>query len=118
MAVYLLGASGLTFGLLAETSGLIQNLEIRKTRQKATVMNQIGEIAAAAYYDPSEEVTLEFYTTGSSDIAAAAPGVALTAQNYTPSAGLLITEETTTTRPNNDYKKMSLKCVVHPLITS
>lgn len=116
MGATLLGLAGLTFGLIAETGGQIQNLEVRQTREKASVRDADGDTVAVAYYDPSEEISFEFFPTGATGVAAASPGVAVSLSNYTPSAGSIITEEVTITRPNTDYKKMSVKAVNHPLI--
>lgn len=116
MAAIQIGTSGLSFGLSAETGGLIQNLEIRKTRDKAVVQDEDGDTVGAAYFNPLEEVNVEFFPTGSTGLAAASVGVALTVANYTPAAGSIYTEEVTTTRPNTDFRKMSIKAMVHPSI--
>ena len=118
MAAISLGLAGLSFGLSAETGGKIQNLEVRVSRKKATVIDEDGDTVAATYFDPTEELSFEFNPTGSTGIAASSPGVAVTVANYTPAAGIIITEEVTTTRANNDYKKVAVKAIVHPLITS
>ena len=117
MAAILLGTAGLSFGLVAETGGIIQNLEVRLGREKAEVKDPDGDTVAAAYYNPTEEISFEHFPTGSTGIAAASPGVAVSLSNYTPGAGIIITEEVTTTRPNTDYRKVAVRAMVHPLIT-
>lgn len=116
MAAISIGTAGLSFGLIAETGGMIQNLEIRQTREKAVVLDPDGDTTAATYFNPLEEVTLDFFPTGATGVAAAAIGTALTVANYTPSAGSIYTEEITITRPNTDYRKHSIKATVHPSI--
>ncbi len=118
MPALYLGLAGLTFGLVDETGGAIQNVEIRKSREKAVAKNSGGETVAAVYFDPKEEVSYELLPTTATCAAAASPGVSLTLTNYAPAAGLIITEETTSTRPNDNYRKFAVKAVVHPLITS
>lgn len=116
MAAILLGTAGVSFGLIAETGGFIQNVEIRLSREKADVKDPDGDITAVAYFNPTEEISFDHVPTGSTGIAAASPGVAVTLANYTPTAGSIITEEVTTTRPNTDYKRVSVRAMVHPLI--
>ena len=112
------GLAGLCFGLVDETGGAIQNVEIRKTREKQVAKNAGGETIAKVYFDPSEEISYDLLPTTATCAAAASPGVSLSLTNYAPAAGLIITEETTQTRPNDNYRKFAVKAVVHPLITT
>jgi len=114
-----LGLAGLSFGLSTETGGAIQNLEVRDSREKAVAKNAGGETVGAVYFDPKSEVSYDLLPTSAISAASASPGVSLVGfVNYVPSAGLLITEEVTTTRPNDNFKKLAVKAVVHPLITT
>ena len=116
MAAISLGTAGLTFGLTTETGGIIQNVKISKKRDKATVKNQVGEITAATYFNPTEEISFEHFPTGATGVAAASIGVALTMANWTATAGTIYPEEITITKPNNDYMKWEVKAVAHALI--
>ena len=116
MAAIYLGTAGLTFGLVAETGGVIQNVQVRRTREKAVVKNQVGEITTAVYFDPTEEITYDFFVSGSTGVAASSIGVAVTLTNYTPSAGAIYPEEITISKPNNDFVKYSVKAMAHALI--
>ena len=119
MSALQLGTTGLSFAITAaETGGLIQSLEIRKTREKASVRDNDGDTCGVAYFDPSEEINFEFFPSGATGVAAASPGASVALANYTPSAGLVITEELTESRSNDNFRKMSVKAVVHPAITS
>jgi hypothetical protein len=118
MAALTLGLAGLSFGLSTETGGQIQNLEIRESREEVKVRDADGDTVGATYIDPSQEITYDFFPTGATGIAAASPGAAVTVTNHTPAAGLIIVTEVTTTRANTDYKKVSVKAVNYPLITS
>ena len=119
MSALTLGLAGLTFGLTAnETGGQIQDLEIRQTREKATVRGNQGDTMAAAYYDPTNEITFNFVPTSNTGIGAASPGVAVALANHTPSAGSVIVEEVTINQTNTDYKKQSVKAINYPQITA
>jgi hypothetical protein len=119
MAAIKLGLAGLTFGFASdETGGVIQSLEIRRSRDKAVVRDADGDTVACAYFDPKEEISFEFFTTGGTGLSAASPGVAVSVTNYTPAAGLIITEEVTISRTNTDYQKHSVKAMNYALVTS
>jgi hypothetical protein len=111
MAALTLGLAGLSFGLVAETGGKIQNIEIRNVRDKATVKDETGGTVGATYYDPRNEINFEAFVTGATGIAAASPGVALTVANFTPGNGTIIAEEVTTRQQNVDYKKITVKAM-------
>lgn len=118
MAAISLGTAGLSFGLTAETGVIIQNLEIRNSREKAEVLDPDGDVVAVTFFKPTEEITWDGVQSSGSGLGASSPGVAVTIANYTPTAGIIITEEVTTTRPNTDYKKLAAKAIVYPLVTS
>jgi len=119
MAALTLGLAGLTFGFTAtETGGQIQDLEVRRSREKVTVRGNQGDTLAATYFDPTEEITFNLVPTGSTGIAAASPGVVLSMLNYLPSSGAIIVEEVTINQTNTDYKKMSVKAMNYPQISS
>ena len=116
MAAIYIGTAGLTFGLVSETGGVIQNVQIRRTREKASIKNQVGEITTAVYYDPLEEITYDFFLSGATGIAASSIGTAVTLSNYTPTAGSIYPEEITISKVNNDFVKYSVKAIAHALI--
>lgn len=118
MAAIKLGTQGLTFGCTAETGGIIQSLEVRRSREKAEVKGPEGAVEAVAFFNPTEEISGEFYPTGSSDIAGISPGVAYALAGYVPASGLVIIEEVTANHGNAEFKKMSFKAVVYPAITA
>lgn len=112
------GTAGLSFGFVsAETGGLLQNLEVRQTREKAMVRDTSGRTVGKVYFDPSEEISLEFFPSSASGLGAASVGVALTLANYTPTSGAIYPDEVTTTRSNSEYRKQTIKATVHPSIS-
>ena len=118
MSAIQLGTAGLSFGLIAETGLIVENVEIRDAREKAEVLDPDGDVVAVAYFKPTTEVQVSGVQSGGTGIGAASPGVALTVANYVPSAGIIITEEVTITKPNTDYKRLDVKAIVYPLVTS
>lgn len=119
MSALTLGLAGLTFGFTAsETGGQIQDLEIVRNREKVTVRDNDGDTVAASFFDPTEEITFNFVPTGNTGIAAASPGVIAALLNYTPASGAIIVESVTINSSNTDYKKMSVKAINYPSISS
>lgn len=118
MAANLFGLTGVSFGLVAETGGKIQDLEVRQTRESAVIQDEDGDECAVSLFNPKEEITFNFFPTGSTGIGGAATGAAVTLANYTPGAGIILVDEVTTTRPNTNYKKVAVKATVRPLVTS
>lgn len=119
MAAIKFGTSGLTFGFASdETGGVLQSLEIRRTRDKATVQDVDGDMVACCYFNPTEEISFDFFPTSGAGVAASSPGVAVSLTNYSPAAGLIIVEEVTITRTNTEYQKHSVKAFNTPLVTS
>lgn len=119
MAAILLGLAGLTFGFSSdETGGVIQSIQIKKGREKQTVRNKTGEVAAASFYNPTEEISYDFVPSGGGGVSSISPGVAVSLANYTPLAGIIITEEVTISRKNTEYESISSKAIVYPLILS
>lgn len=119
MAAIEFGTDGLTWGLSAEAGGLIQDLEIRDVREKASVRDAAGATKAKCYYDPRTEVSFNFYPTGGgSGLNAITCAASFSLTNYTPAAGLIIAEEVTHSRTNTEYWKTSVKAEICPDITS
>ena len=81
MAVITIGTTGATWGLTAETGILVQTTTDKVSREKNEVRDEIGEFALVGYYNPLRKLTINGVIVGSTGIAAAAPGVALTIAN-------------------------------------
>lgn len=117
MAATLYGTTGLSFGVTAETGGLLQSIEIKKSVEKATVRDADGDTVGKALYDPSEEISLEFvFTTTGAGLGAATLAGALSLSSYTPTSGSMHVEEITDKRENTGYRTISMKLSNNPLI--
>jgi len=71
-------ATSVVFGCTAETGIIINTFSRQVTREKAEVMDNDGDVVAVSYYKPTATISIEGVVNGSSGVAAAAPGVALT----------------------------------------
>jgi hypothetical protein len=71
-------ATSVVFGCTAETGIIINSFSRQVAREKAEVMDNDGDVVAVSYYKPTATISIEGVVNGSTGVAAAAPGVALT----------------------------------------
>lgn len=81
-------AASVVFGCTAETGILIQTFSREVTREKAEVMDNDGDVVAVSYFKPTATISIEGVVNGSTGVAAAAPGVALSINSTTSGNGI------------------------------
>jgi hypothetical protein len=81
-------AASVVFGCTAETGILIQTFSREVTREKAEVMDNDGDVVAVSYFKPTATLSIEGVVNGSTGVAAAAPGVALSINSTTSGNGI------------------------------
>lgn len=112
MAVITIGTTGATWGLTAETGILVQTTSDKPTREKNEVRDEQGEISLVAFYNPLRKISVSGVIVGSSGIAAAAPGVALTIANKGSSNGVttggVYTDDVELAGGNTEFKKITV----------
>lgn len=122
MPATIIGTSGATWGLTAETGVLIQRQNAKTSREKNQVRNHEGEVTLVSFYNATQTYSMEGVTTGSTGIVAAEPGVALTLANTFPdngvTAGLVFTDDVDVAKINTDFQKITVNATRYPLITS
>jgi hypothetical protein len=120
MAETLFGTAGLTFGFPSAESGfLIEKMEVTETREvKGEVRDNNGDMKAKAYSDQTFNISIDGVPYSATGIGAATVAAALTVASYSPASGIIIVEEISTSFSNTDYKRQSIKAVVHPGITT
>lgn len=111
MAVTTIGTTGATWGLTAETGILVQTVSDKTTREKNEVRDAEGEFALVAYYNPLRKITVSGVIVGSTGIAAAAPGVALTIANRGTTNGVttggVYCDDVELVSANTEFKKIT-----------
>lgn len=122
MPVTLIGTSGVAWGLTAESGIIAQSVSAKTTREKNQVRNESGEFVAVAFYNATQTFSVSGVLTGSSGLASAAPGVALTlvntAINNGVTQGLIVCDDVDVSKGNTEFKKISINATQYPLITS
>lgn len=81
-------AASVVFGCTAETGILIQSFSREVSREKAEVMDNDGDVVAVSYFKPTATISIEGAVNGSTGVALAAPGVALSLNSTTSGNGI------------------------------
>lgn len=122
MAAALFGTADLEWGLTAETGILAQSYDRTVAGTEKAAKNHEGETVGVSFYDPIADHTVEGYLAGSTGIAAAAFGTALTIANVITgngvAAGLVICNGFTNRLANEDYHMINATARQFPLITT
>ena len=122
MAATLLGTStGTSFGCTAETGILISSFSISTSSDKQEVKNENGEVKLVAIYNPKSAISVSGTVAGTTGVAAASVGTALTLANIEAvggvSAGLVIVESVSISKKPDGFKDISISAMRYPLIT-
>jgi len=123
MAVTLLGTStGTVFGATAETGILINAFSISTSSDKQEVKNENGEVKLMAIYNPKSTISVSGTVAGTTGVAGATVGTALTLANIEAvggvSAGLVIVESVSISKKPDGFKDISISAIRYPLITT
>ena len=112
MPVITIGTTGVTWGLTAETGLLVQTTSEKINREKNEVRDSQGDFALVAFYNPLRKMSVSGVIVGSTGIAAAAPGVALTIANIGVTNGIttggVYTDDVDITSGNTAFKTISV----------
>jgi hypothetical protein len=113
MAAIIVGTTGATWGLNAEIGILVQTVGAKTAREKNIVRNATGDAILISYFNPTVAHTISGVIIGSTGIAAAQPGVALTLANTFNSfggisAGGIYTDDVDINGVNNEFTKITV----------
>jgi hypothetical protein len=123
MSANLFGNSDLVWGLTAETGILVQSYEKSVSGSEVVAKDEEGETVGVSEYDPMAEHSVEGHIAGSTGVAAAEFGVALTLANAATydggvSAGLIIATNVTFRLENENYNMISTTARQWPQVTA
>ena len=120
MPVTTIGTAGVIWGLSAESGILCQSVSAKTTREKNQVRNEAGEFVAVAFYNATQTFSISGVMTGSSGIAGASAGFALTIVNTATSNGVasggIYTDDVEEAKGNTEFKKITVNATQYPLI--
>ena len=111
-------AASVVFGCTAETGIIINNFSYTTQREKAEVMDEDGDVVAVSYYKPTATISLDGVINGTTGVAAAAPGVALslnsTASGNGITGGSVIVDSTTRTQTSEGFTTFAVEGTKYP----
>jgi hypothetical protein len=113
-------ATSVVFGCTAETGIIINSFSRQVSREKAEVMNNSGDVVAISYYKPTASISIEGVVNGSTGVAAAAPGVALSIASTTSGNGItggsVIVDSVTRNETSEGFSTFSVEGTQYPLL--
>jgi hypothetical protein len=113
-------AAAVVFGCTAETGLIVNNFARTTQREKAEIMDEDGDVVAVSYFKPTASISLDGTLNGTTGIAAAAPGVALSINSTTSGNGItggsVIVDSTTRTQTYEGFTTFAVEGTQYPLL--
>ena len=114
-------ATSVVFGCTAETGILINSFSRTSSREKVEVTDNDGDVVAVSYFKPMAPFSISGIVNGTTGVAAAAPGVALTINSTTSGNGIttgkLCVDTVTINRTSEAFNDISVDGVQYPELT-
>ena len=114
-------ATSVVFGCTAETGILISSFARTSSREKVEVTDNDGDVVAVSYFKPMAPFSISGIVNGTTGVAAAAPGVALTINSTTSGNGVttgkLCVDTVTINRTSEAFNDISVDGVQYPELT-
>jgi hypothetical protein len=113
-------STSVVFGCTAETGIIINSFSRQVSREKAEVMDNDGDVVAVSYYKPTATISIEGTLNGSTGVAAAVPGVALTLASTTSGSGVtggsILVDSVTRSETSEGFATFSVEATQYPSI--
>jgi hypothetical protein len=113
-------AASVVFGCTAETGLIINNFSRTTQREKAEITDEDGDVVAVSYFKATSTISLDGTLNGTTGIAAAAPGVALSINSTTSGIGFtggsVIVDSTTRTQTSEGFTTFAVEGTQYPLL--
>jgi hypothetical protein len=111
-------ATSVVFGATAETGIIINSFSRAVSREKAEVMDNDGDVVAVSYYKPIASISISGTLNGSTGVAAAAPGVALTIASTTSGSGItggkVVVDSVTLNQTSEGFNEFAVEATQYP----
>ena len=120
MATLLGSTTGVAFGASAETGILLSAVSIAAQSDKSEVRNASGDVALVAYYNNRAEISISGTIAGTTGVAAAAIGAALTVANIESCGGVttgtVAVNSVSLSKGPSKFKEISISATRYPAI--
>lgn len=114
-------AASVVFGCTAETGIIVSSYSRQVSREKAEVQDNDGDVIAVSYFKPTASISISGVLNGSTGVAAAAPGVALTLSSTTSGNGVttgkVIVDSITLEQSPDGFNTFSAEATQYPELT-
>lgn len=118
MATLLGTTTGVAFGATSETGILINSFSINSQSDKQEVRNASGDVVLVSYYNTRAEISVAGTVAGTTGVAAAAVGAALTLANMESCGGVttgtVCVNSVTLTKKPDGFKELSISATRYP----
>jgi len=115
MAATTIGTANLTFGISAETGGLVQSFSEVRNVEKQEVRNNQGEITGVAFYNPTTAYSLSITTTSAFSTTSA--GAAISIANAAQATGATRIDSLTINKSNDGFVTVDISATGYPNVT-
>jgi hypothetical protein len=115
MAAVTIGTSNLTFGITAETGGLVQSFSEVRNVQKQEVRNNVGEVTGVAFFNATTAYSLSLTTTTA--FTSTSAGGAISIANATTSVGSTRIDSLTISKSNDGFVTVDISATGYPNVT-
>ena len=113
-------STSVVFGCTAETGIIINSYSRQVSREKAEVMDNDGDVVAVSYYKPTATISIEGTLNGTTGVAGAIPGVALTLASTTSGSGItggsILVDSVTRSETSEGFASFSVEATQYPSI--
>jgi len=115
MAATLLGTSGLSFGINAESGGLVQSFSETRNIQRAEARNGAGEVVGLSLYNPTKSYNYSMFITAANSTSA---GAALAAvANGSDVTGKVVVDSVTISKSVDGFVTADISATQFPNVT-
>lgn len=115
MAATTIGTANLTFGITAETGGLVQSFSETRNVEKQEVRNNVGDITGIAYFNATTAYSLSITTTTA--FATTSAGAAISIANAAQTTGSTRIDSLTINKSNDGFVTVDISATGYPNVT-
>jgi hypothetical protein len=115
MAAVTIGYANLTFGITAETGGLVQSFSEARNVEKNEVRNNVGDIVGIAYYNATTAYSLSITTTTA--FTSTSAGGAISIANAAQTTGSTRIDSLTINKSNDGFITVDISATGYPNVT-
>jgi hypothetical protein len=115
MPAVTIGQSNLTFGITAETGGLVQSFSEARNVEKNEVRNNVGDIVGIAYYNATTAYSFSLTTTTA--FTSTSAGGAISIANAATAVGSTRIDSLTINKSNDGFVSVDITATGYPNVT-